>query len=382
MSMFSFNSPNSSKTCSSALAGLTAVAMTLGALLPASTANAANLAFGAMSAYSDVAAAGGGSVLDLEGDDTAAAALTTALRREFAARGIGGGKEMSALELKLTMGCDDPPAPACMAEGGKTIGVSKMVYGEVVKAGDGFTVNLTLLDVEGVAVQESLSVPLAADALGSGVVDQTAKDLVDRMLGAEPEPEQPADIEPSEPSEPLPVYDEPVEDESGGLVWGRHDAARWKKVGLATSAVLTVAAVGTGVATGLMIVEGGSVQKELIDAAEKSLEDDKASNDINPYVSRGTNLCDIAETAEDGQKVTNAEVATVCRKGKTLAAVSTASFIGAGIFGLTTVVFTTLLFVHRKKTDGVAAKLRSHGAAVGISPTRDGGAMVGGRWRF
>ncbi|HFE47456.1 MAG TPA: hypothetical protein ENJ18_18530 [Nannocystis exedens] len=353
--------------------------MTFGALLPASTANAANVVFGAMSAYNDVAAAGGGSVLDLEGDEAAAAALTTALRREFAARGIGGGKEMSALELKLTMGCDEPPAPACMAEGGKTIGVSQMVYGGVVKAGDGFTVNLTLLDVEGVAVQESLSVPLAAEALGSGVVDQTAKDLVDRMLGAEPEPEQPADIE---PSESMPVYDEPVEDESGGLVWGRHDAARWKKVGLATSAVLTVAAVGTGVATGMMIVEGGLVQKELIDAAEKSLEDDKASNDIDPYVSSETNLCDIAETTEDGQRVTNAEVATVCRKGKTLEAVSKASFIGAGIFGLSTIVFTTLLFVHRKKTDGVAAKLRSHGAAVGISPTRDGGAMVRGRWRF
>ncbi len=358
--------------------------MTFGALLPSSSANAAGLAFGAFSAYSHAAVAGDGSVLDLEGDDAAmAAALTTALRREFAARGIGGGKEMSALELKLTMGCDDPPAPACMAEGGKTIGVRQMVYGAVVKAGDGFTVDLTLLDVDGVAVQSSLSVPLSADAFSSGIVDQTAKDLVNQMLGAEPEPEEP--IAEPEPAYDEPVYDEPAED-GGGLIWGRHDAARWKKVGLATSAVLTVAAAGTGVAMYLMTRENGPVNKDLIAAAKESLEDDKASNDVNPYVSKGTNLCDVANTpapTEDGgQGVTNKAVAEVCQKGKTLATVGTASAVAAGVFGASMIVFTTLLFVHRDKSNGVAAKLRSHQAAVGISPTSDGGAMVGGRWRF
>lgn len=379
----SMSSSNSSNTRFSALAGLTAVAMTFGALLPGSSANAAGLAFGAFSAYSNVAADGEGSVLDLEGDDeAAAAALTTALRREFAARGVGGGKEMSALELKLTMGCDEPPAPACMAEGGRTMGLHQMVYGTVVKMGDGFTVKLTLLDVDGVAVQSSLSAPLSADAFISGVVEGTAKDLVDQMLGAEPEPVEP--IEVVEPSEPMPVYDEPVQDDGGGLVWGRHDAARWKKVGLATSAVLTVAAVGAGVAMGLMTREGGLVHKELIDAAKASLDDNKAANDVDPYSDQ--NLCDVANTPlptmDGGQGVTNKAVADVCQKGDTFATVATASFVGAGVFGVSTIVFTTLLFVHRDKTDGVAAKMRTHQAAVGISPTRDGGAMVGGRWRF
>ncbi len=378
MSMFS------SKTRSSALAGLTTVAMTFGALLPGSSANAAGLAFGAFSAYSNVAAAGEGSVLDLEGDDGAAtAALTTALRREFAARGVGGGKEMSALELKLTMGCDDPPAPACMAEGGKTLGLHQMVYGTVVKVGDGFTVNLTLLDVDGVAVQESLSTPLSTDAFASGVIDETAKDLVNQMLGAEPEPEEP--IAEPEPVYEEPVYEEPAQDDGGGLVWGRHDAARWKKVGLTTSAVLTVAAVGAGVAMFVITRKDRLVHRELIEAAKASLEDDESSNDVDPYSDQ--NLCDVANTPlprKDGmgQGVTNDDVAYVCQKGNVLAKAGLASSVAAGVFGVSTIVFATLLFVHRDKNDGVAAKLRIHQAAVGISPTSDGGAMVGGRWRF
>src|SRR5690606_1959773 len=131
-----------------ALAGLSAVtlvAATITTITPIASAHAAT-PVGSIRALASVA--GDGTVLDLEGDDDAkAAALTRALRGQFAARGVGGGKEMSAIELKLTMGCDDPPAPACMASGGKTLGVKQMVYGTLKKAGAGFAVDLVLLDV-------------------------------------------------------------------------------------------------------------------------------------------------------------------------------------------------------------------------------------------
>jgi hypothetical protein len=374
MSMFS------SRLRSSALAGLTAIAMTSSAFLPVQTANAAGISFGAMSAYTTAnTELGGGSVLGLEGDDEAAASLTAALRREFTARGVGGGKEMSAVELKLTMGCEEPPPPGCMAEGGRTLGVSQMVYGSVVKAGDGYTVDLTLLDVDGGAVTETLKTPLSADAFGEGVIDQTAKDLVDQMLGAEPEPEP----EPETPTPmPGPVVDEPADDGGSSLVWGRHDAARWKKIGLATSGALTVVSIGAAVATSLMIRRNGPVYNDLIDAANASLDDDTPGNDVNPNTMQ--DLCDVARTSPPGEMgtVTNKPVAEVCRRGDTLATVATASWIGAGVFAASTIAFTTLLFVHKEKKDGATAKLRAHGAAVGVSPMSHGGAMVGGRWSF
>ena len=376
MSMFS------SRLRSSALAGLTAVVMTSGAFLPVQTASAAGIAFGAMTGYVNAnAALGGGSVLDLEGDDAAAASLTAALRREFTARGVGGGKEMSAVELKLTMGCEEPPPPGCMAEGGRTLGVSQMVYGTVVKAGDGYTVDLTLLDVDGGSVTKALNAPLSADAFGDGVIDQTAKDLVNQMLGAEPEPEP----EPEETGPVVvgPIVDEPAaDDDGGGLVWGRHNAARWKKIGLATSGALTVVSIGAAVATSLMIRRNGPVYNDLIDAANASLEDDASGNDINPNTMQ--DLCDMARTAPPGEMgtVTNKPVAEVCRRGDTLATVATASWIGAGVFAASTIAFTTLLFVHKDKKDGATAKLRARKAAFGVSPMSRGGAMVGGGWSF
>ncbi|MCB9706761.1 MAG: hypothetical protein H6711_33260 [Myxococcales bacterium] len=364
----------SSRLRSSALAGLTAAVMTSGALVPVSSAQAAPT-FGALAAYT---AAGEGSVLDLEGDDDAkASALTRALRTSFAARGVGGGKEMSAIELKLTMGCDDPPAAACMAEGGKTLGVKNMVYGSLKKAGAGYTVELTLLDVDGATVKETLSAPLSADALEGGVIDQTAKDLVDQMLGVQ-------EASP-EPTEPTPVVAPPPEEEpeeSGSrLVWGKHDAAKWKKIGLYTSAGLMVASLGTAVVTSLMVRRGGPIYNDLIDAANASLEDDKKANDINPNT--GEDLCSIARTEPPGEPgtVTNASVAKVCKKGDTFAKIATITWVTTGVFAASTIAFTTLLFVHKEKNETMA-RLQRRGTTLGVAPLRGGGAMVGGSFRF
>src|SRR5690606_12531512 len=208
---------------------------TITTITPIASAHAAT-PVGSIRALASVA--GDGTVLDLEGDEDAkAAALTRALRGQFAARGVGGGKEMSAIELKLTMGCDDPPAPACMASGGKSFGVKQMVYGTLKKAGAGFAVDLVLLDVDGASVRKTVQTQLSADALEGGQIDATAKDLVDQMIGAAPPPE-------AAPVEATPVGTEPegpVEEPSTSasrLVWGRHKAAGWKKAGLIASASL------------------------------------------------------------------------------------------------------------------------------------------------
>src|SRR5688572_11569947 len=77
------------------------------------------------------------SVLGLEGSDGKAAdALTEALRKAFNARGYGGGEEMSLSELRLTMGCEKND-DACLAQGGESLGVRRLIYGEPKPAGGG-----------------------------------------------------------------------------------------------------------------------------------------------------------------------------------------------------------------------------------------------------
>src|SRR5262245_26901882 len=97
------------------------------------------------SVYATAAADEPASVLGLESDDgNAGEALTKALRKAFAKRGLAGGQEMSLSELRLTMGCsgDDPK---CLAEGGKAIEVQRLVYGTLKKTGGGgFTLQLNM----------------------------------------------------------------------------------------------------------------------------------------------------------------------------------------------------------------------------------------------
>jgi hypothetical protein len=96
-------------------------------------------------------------VLTLEGDDPPRTnALSKALQTEFAARGVGGGRDMSLSELKLTMGCDEPPSVACLSGGGKTLGVERMIYGTLTKTrGGAYTLNLSLMDVASSSVRRS-----------------------------------------------------------------------------------------------------------------------------------------------------------------------------------------------------------------------------------
>lgn len=319
-------------------------------------------------------AAGKGSVLTLEGDDAAkAVALTKALQTEFAARGVGGGRGMSLSELKLTMGCDEPPSPKCLAEGGRTLGVDNMVYGSLAKSGSGYLVQLNLLDVGAADVKESVTAEYPASALESGQLQATAKDLVARVLGPDPAatPEGPTETE---------TEAEPVREPSGSkLVWGRYkDQPTWKKAGLAASA--SVAVLAFGASLGMYFAwrkPNGPVYKKLLQLAEDSYSPGTEADNV-PY-GAGEDICRNARKPL-GDGVTNAAVADQCSRGEVLAKATTATLVIGGVALASTIAFTTLMFVHRESPG--LAKLRQRGFNFGAAPTLHGGFMVGGGMRF
>ncbi|MBK8264835.1 MAG: hypothetical protein IPK80_26290 [Nannocystis sp.] len=333
------------------LSGLLSAAIVCSTLIPCAQARAAD-----------------GSVLDLEGDDKAkVAALSKALRGQFAARGIGGGKEMSAIEFKLTMGCDDPPEPRCMANGGKSLGVGQLVYGSLKGKGPSYQVELVLVDVGSGSVTKSHNATIEASGLEAGAIEATAKGLVEAMIGAPPPDPEP------EVAPPVEAVEAPEDAPRSRLVWGRHKAATWKKAGFATSLVLTGLSAGAGVALGLMSSRDRSAYNDVIDAAKASLDDDDPDNNVNPFVDPSVDLCGVA------REVGNAEVTKACDKGDGLARGATISFIGAGVFAASTLAFAVLLFVHRE--DSTMARLRERNLTLGVAPMR-GGVAFGGGWRF
>jgi hypothetical protein len=342
---------------SSLLAVATSVALLTGAVAPA-----------------HAAPVGKASVLTLEGDDAPRTnALSKALQTEFAARGVGGGRDMSLSELKLTMGCDEPPSVACLSGGGKTLGVERMIYGTLTKTrGGAYALNLSLMDVASSTVQKIVNAELSAGALADGAVQATAADLVLQMLG-------PVEVAPAAvPAGPEPeAKPEPEPEGSGKLVWGRYNAPTWKKAALGASAGLTVVSLAVGIGTYVMIKPDGKLYKDLVAAGEKSLSDKSDTNNVNPNMDG--DMCAAARKSVGGG-VANGEMSKICNKADALASTATAAFIATGVFAAATVAFATLLFVHKDKP-GVA-RLQRHGVTMGMAPVRGGGVMFGGSLRF
>jgi hypothetical protein len=106
----------------------------------------------------------------LEGvPDTLAADITDALRQRVAATKefqLLQGKDL--VEVKLIFACSDE-APACLSQAGKSLGASKLIFGNVKKTGSDFMVTLKLLDVSR-AVVESFT----TDTVPGGRANATA----------------------------------------------------------------------------------------------------------------------------------------------------------------------------------------------------------------
>ncbi len=345
----------------------------------------------------------GSTVLGLEGEDAeAAAALTSALRKQLAKRGATQAQDMTLAELKLTMGCDDGDL-ACIAGGGQSMETGELIYGKLEGSGGDYTLTLTVLDVEKAKVVNGLTTTLDAAALSGEALDATAADLVVRLLGpgedgatptgaaattgsgdtVPPPTETGSEGTPGEGTGEEGPSQSSKSEKSGGLVWGmERPPATWKIVGLGVSGGLMLASLGTAIGSSLAIRNpNGSVYKDLIAEAEKSLEDENPRNDIDPDTDG--DLCELAreEPPDMPGLVTNASMTQVCNKADALAKTATATYITTGIFGASTVVFTVLLFTHKKKSD-TAAKLLERGVQVGIAPDPRGGVSVGGGFRF
>src|SRR5579871_4227003 len=101
--------------------------------------------------------------------DALAADATDALRQRLAANRdykLLQGKDL--VEVKLVFACPDE-APACLSQAGKSLGASKLIFGNVKKTGNDFQVTIKLLDVSR-AVVESFT----TDTVPGGRANATA----------------------------------------------------------------------------------------------------------------------------------------------------------------------------------------------------------------
>lgn len=90
----------------------------------------------------------------LEGaPDNVATEITDALRQRVAAtKGYQLVQGKDLVEVKLVFSCPDE-APACMSQAGKSMGATKVIFGNVKRAGTDYQVTLKLLDVGKAAVE-------------------------------------------------------------------------------------------------------------------------------------------------------------------------------------------------------------------------------------
>ena len=85
--------------------------------------------------------------------DALASDATDALRQRVASSRdykLLQGKDL--VEVKLVFACPDE-APACLSQAGKSLGASKLIYGNIKKAGGDYQITLKLLDVARAVVE-------------------------------------------------------------------------------------------------------------------------------------------------------------------------------------------------------------------------------------
>jgi len=332
------------------------------------------------------------SVLGLDGKDSKAnQSLTAALRKAFANRGLSGGEEISLQEMRLTMGCANDGV-ACLSEGGKTLGVRRLVFGYLEPSGSGYQLDIQILDVETGELQANASMQLEKGDLADGALEQTATDIVNTLM-----PTDTSDAEIPPRPDPLPEVEEEVEPEveetprEGGVYFGlEKPTPGWKWAGFGTSLGLTVLAGGATIGMAVWLTaENLGFRKKLLDEANRSLTDDKTINDVPSTLPEGVNLCDYArarptdetgmELGEPGQ-VRNARIVKVCDDGDSVRRIQTGVGIGTAVFGVATLAFTGLLLIHKKKPTADAMLRR--GLRIGIAPNPGGGMSFAGRLRF
>jgi hypothetical protein len=120
----------------------------------------------------------------LEGvPDTLAAEATDALRQRVAASReykLLQGKDL--VEVKLVFACPDE-APACLSQAGKSLGASKLIFGNIKKAGADYQITLKLLDVNRAVVESFTTDTIPKRRADSTGVHQQAPAWLAKLSG-------------------------------------------------------------------------------------------------------------------------------------------------------------------------------------------------------
>jgi len=83
----------------------------------------------------------------IDAPDSVASDVTDALRQRVASsKGFQLVQGKDLMEIKLVFSCSDE-APACMTQAGKSLGVAKLIFGNITKSGSDYVLRLKLLDV-------------------------------------------------------------------------------------------------------------------------------------------------------------------------------------------------------------------------------------------
>jgi hypothetical protein len=301
--------------------------------------------------------------------------LTDALRRAFAKHGLSG-PTMDWVELRLGLGCEEDDF-ACLARGGKELGARRLVFGTLDANDDGYALELIMLEVEASDVSMRLSTTLTPDALRPESIDATAERVVQQMLPSDSAPIVPVTTVSSTsnamPPPPPPSSADTHDGSRSALVWGPYrPRPAWKWAGLGTSAALTVAFAGAAI--GLRMRLPG-LESDLRKAADESLTDDNPANDVNRDLV--SDLCGAARhpnpTSSEPNAVTNARITKLCNQADGILVAHWATAGVAIVAGVSTAIFTTLLFVHRPSP---ARARRTRSARWAVAPQLDGFALT------
>ena len=324
------------------------------------------------------------------------AALTKALRKAFAARGLSGGEEVNLAELRLALGCKGT-SPKCLAKGGSLVGARRLIYGTLRHTGGTWSLEATLVEVDGGAAT-SASLVLTTAELAADRIDRVAQEVADRLApetasATTPEPgagglaSSPASepVEPVEAAEPDDVESKSHGKGKGKLWWGWvKPQPRWRLAGFGLGVTFSVVGLSTVAGTGVWLTsKNGGFRGQLIDAAEASLLDANPLNDIDPNLPEGVNLCDYARDSTDPtmpDRVRNAAVARVCVKGDSIRRLEMIGAVVAGVGLATTAAFTLLLLLHRKPAP--RSTWQRHGLHVGLDPVPGQGLSLRMAGRF
>jgi hypothetical protein len=336
-----------------------------------------------------------GTVLGLDGKDASANNnLTNALRKAFANRGISGGEEISLEEMRLTMGCSNDEV-SCLTQGGKTLGVRRLVFGYLRPSGGGYTLDIQILDVDGGRLEAQASVAITKAELAADKIDAKAVAIVSELMPPESAdsdlPPRPTPLPKTDTSTQREPMDEPPPPKESNVYFGlEKPTPRWKWGAFGTSLALTLLAGGATVGMGVWLTsKNGGFRKKLLDTANASLTDENPLNDVDPSMPETSNLCDFARTRpvdENGNplgmpgQVRNSRVVKVCDDADDVRTAQIGAGVGAAVFGVATLVFTGVLLIHKRKP-GADAMLR-RGVRLGVAPTQQGGLSVAGGLRF